>query len=51
MRLLPLCRPPAAGPSEAVVKRAKQELKRILEEQTEKAMRREGPSVGRYSIV
>lgn len=41
----------AAGPTAEVVKRAKQEIKRILEESTEKAMRREGPSVGRYSIV
>ena len=40
-----------AGPTEAVVRRAKQEVKRILEETTEKAMRREGPSVGRYQIV
>ncbi len=40
-----------AGPTEAVVKRAKQEVKRILEESTEKAMRREGPSTGRYQIV
>ncbi|KAL4419032.1 hypothetical protein ABPG77_010019 [Micractinium sp. CCAP 211/92] len=39
------------GPTAEVVKRAKQEIKRILEESTEKAMRREGPSVGRYSIV
>lgn len=42
---------PAAGPTAEVVKRAKQEIKRILEESTEKAMRREGPSVGRYSVM
>ncbi|KAL4430956.1 hypothetical protein ABPG75_006212 [Micractinium tetrahymenae] len=39
------------GPTAEVVKRAKQEIKRILEESTEKAMRREGPSVGRYSVM
>lgn len=39
------------GPTAEVVKRAKHEIKRILEESTEKAMRREGPSVGRYSVM
>ncbi|PSC68276.1 DEAD-box ATP-dependent RNA helicase 42 isoform A [Micractinium conductrix] len=40
------------GPTAEIVKRAKQEVKRILEESTEKAMRREAPSgPGRYSVV
>lgn len=39
------------GRSAEVVRKAKQEVKRILEESTEKAMRREGPSVGRYSVM
>lgn len=43
--------PLAAGPSPEVVKRAKQEIKRILEESTEKAMRREAPAAGRYSVM
>lgn len=34
-----------------MVKRAKQEIKRILEESTEKAMRREAPAAGRYSVM
>ena len=43
---------PSAGPTAEIVKRAKQEVKRILEESTEKAMRREAPSgPGRYSVV
>ena len=33
------------------MKRAKQEIKRLLEEFTEKAMRRETPAAGRYSVV
>lgn len=33
------------GPSEAIVKRAKTEIKRIIEEMTEKAMRRDNPSL------
>jgi len=45
------CPLPAAGPSPEVVKRAKQEIKRILEESTEKAMRRETPAAGRYSVM
>jgi len=43
------------GPTELTVKRAKEEIKRILEETTERAMRREqgagGASQGRYSIM
>ncbi|KAL6755104.1 P-loop containing nucleoside triphosphate hydrolase protein, partial [Haematococcus lacustris] len=40
------------GPTELSVKRAKQELKRVLEECTEKAMRRDAPAgPGRYSVV
>lgn len=44
-------RRPAAAPTAEVVKRAKHEIKRILEETTEKAMRREAPSAGRYSVM
>jgi ATP-dependent RNA helicase DDX46/PRP5 len=39
------------GPTPDVVRRAKQEIKRILEETTEKAMRRETPAAGRYSVM
>ncbi|KAI3433563.1 hypothetical protein D9Q98_003374 [Chlorella vulgaris] len=39
------------APTAEVVKRAKHEIKRILEETTEKAMRREAPSAGRYSVM
>ena len=39
------------GPTESSVKRAKQELKRVLEETTEKVMRRDAPAAGRYSVV
>lgn len=39
------------GPTETSVKRAKQELKRVLEETTEKVMRRDAPAAGRYSVV
>lgn len=43
------------GPTELTVKRAKEEIKRILEETTERAMRREqgagGAAQGRYSIM
>jgi ATP-dependent RNA helicase DDX46/PRP5 len=39
------------GPTENSVKRAKQELKRILEETTEKVMRRDAPAAGKYSVV
>lgn len=39
------------GPTETSVKRAKQELKRILEETTEKVMRRDAPAAGRYSVM
>jgi ATP-dependent RNA helicase DDX46/PRP5 len=52
--MLNVCSPAdfAAGPTPDVVRRAKQEIKRILEESTEKAMRREAPSAGgRYSVV
>ena len=44
-------RTPCTGPTADVVRRAKQEIKRILEESTEKAMRREAPAAGRYSIM
>ena len=47
----PTKHPPAAGHTPDVVKRAKQEIKRILEESTEKAMRREAPAAGRYSVM
>ena len=43
------------GPTESTVKLAKAEVKRILEETTERAMRREqgagGAQPGRYSIM
>ena len=39
------------GPTESSVKRAKQELKRVLEETTEKVMRRDAPAAGKYSVV
>ncbi|KAK9806771.1 hypothetical protein WJX72_002237 [[Myrmecia] bisecta] len=40
------------GPTESSVRKAKAEIKRILEETTEKVMRRDGPAApGRYSIV
>lgn len=40
-----------AGPTEQIVRRAKNEIKRIVEEETERAMRREAPALGRYSVV
>lgn len=43
--------PLSAGPTADIVKRAKQEIKRLLEESTEKALRREAPAAGRYSLV
>lgn len=39
------------GTSTDVVRKAKAELKRLVEESTEKAMRREAPAVGRFSII
>lgn len=42
------------GPTELVVKRAKQEIKRILEETTEKVLRRDpggGGGGGKYSVM
>ena len=39
------------GPNEGAVKRAKAEVKRILEETTEKVMRRDAPAAGRYNVV
>jgi len=40
------------GPTELSVKRAKQEIKRILEEATEKVMRRDAPAgPGRYNVM
>lgn len=43
----------AQGPTEQTVRSAKVEIKRILEETTEKAMRREGGAgtQGRYSVM
>eukprot|EP00955_Chlamydomonas_euryale_P053852 355627-Chlamydomonas_euryale.AAC.8 len=38
------------GKTEQAVKRAKQELKRIIEEATEKTMRRDAPAAGRYVV-
>lgn len=40
-----------SGPTAEIVRRAKAEIKHILEESTEKAMRRDAPAAGRYSIV
>lgn len=39
------------GPTMQSVKLAKQEIKRILEESTEKAFQKEAPMVGRYNVV
>jgi ATP-dependent RNA helicase DDX46/PRP5 len=39
------------GPTETAVNRAKQELKKVLEETTEKVMRRDAPAAGKYSVV
>ena len=43
------------GPTEAAVKKAKQELKKVLEETTEKVMRRDAPAggsgMGKYSVM
>jgi ATP-dependent RNA helicase DDX46/PRP5 len=39
------------GPTENSVKKAKAEIKKILEETTEKALRRDAPATGRYTIV
>ncbi len=40
------------APTEQQVKRAKQEIKRILEETTEKVMRRDAPAAGgKYSVM
>lgn len=39
------------GHTPDVVRRAKQEIKKIIEEYTEKAMRREGPLTGKYSVM
>ncbi|KAK2077954.1 hypothetical protein QBZ16_003822 [Prototheca wickerhamii] len=39
------------GPTEQIVRAAKNEIKRIVEEETERAMRRDAPSQGRYSIM
>lgn len=38
------------GPTEQAVRRAKQELKKTIEEITEKAMRRDVGAAGRYQI-
>jgi ATP-dependent RNA helicase DDX46/PRP5 len=39
------------GPTPEIVRKAKAEIKRLLEESTEKALRREAPAGGRYSIM
>ncbi len=39
------------GPTETSVKRAKAEIKRILEETTERALRRDAPATGRYNVM
>lgn len=39
------------GPTEQHVKKAKAEIKKILEETTEKIMRRDAPAAGRYSVM
>jgi len=39
------------GPSEQHVKAAKQELKRLIEERTEKSMRQDAPASGRYRVT
>ena len=41
----------SAGPTEQIVRAAKNEIKRIVEEETERAMRRDAPSQGRYSVM
>ena len=39
------------GPTPDIVRRAKGDVKRILEESTEKAMRKEAPAAGRYNVM
>lgn len=39
------------GPTELVVKRAKAEIKRLVEEITEKALRHDAPAMGRYTVT
>ncbi|GIL79866.1 hypothetical protein Vretifemale_9037 [Volvox reticuliferus] len=39
------------GPTEGHVKKAKAEIKKIIEETTEKVMRRDAPAAGRYSVM
>jgi ATP-dependent RNA helicase DDX46/PRP5 len=39
------------GPTPQVVKLAKAEIKRILEESTERAFQREAPTTGRYNVL
>lgn len=39
------------GQSEQAVKSAKAEIKRVLQETTEKVMRRDGPAGGRYNVM
>ena len=48
---IPIVALTTAGPTIDVVKRAKAAIKRLIEEFTEKAMRRETPAAGRYSVV
>lgn len=38
------------GPTEQVVRRGKHEIKKILEEYTEKALRTDGVAMGRYKL-
>lgn len=38
------------GPTEQAVRRAKHEIKKILEEFTEKALRTDGVAMGRYKL-
>jgi ATP-dependent RNA helicase DDX46/PRP5 len=38
------------GPTEQSVRKAKQEIKKVLEELTEKAMRRDTGAAGRYNV-
>lgn len=39
------------GPTAQHVKHAKTELKRLIEERTEKVMRRDAPAGGRYQVM
>lgn len=39
------------GPTAQCVTHAKAELKRLIEERTEKVMRRDAPAMGRYQVT